>query len=588
MPTGKMAVIEAENVSRTYGSAKALANVSLQVKQGELFGLVGADGSGKTTLIQILAAILNPSGGKCRVLGFDTVREATSITSRIGYMAQGFTLYETLTVAENLDFSAKLRNLSGAGYVERSRRLLEMAGLQNVLERPERQLSGGMRKKLALCTNLIHQPELLLLDEPSLGVDPLSRKELWTILREFQDLGTTIVFSTSYLEEAGACDRVAFLDEGRIIATGRPAELIKSTQGSVYEVATDRPHNVREFLDEEPEVTASYWSADKIRFQMTMNTSLDPSLRAKIEQLGSVLDALPTMEDVFVNLQQKEKPKERIRISKVATAQTVEDRIPANHEFAIKTENLGRRFGSFWAVSNVSLAVKRGEVVALLGPNGAGKTTLIRMLCGLLAPTEGTAQVAGLDATREAQKLRSQIGYLSQKFSLYPDLSVGENISFFASAYGLRRQRAREAIDGALTSTNLQSFVNEGVKNLSSATRQRVALACSLLHRPKILFLDEPTSGVDPLSRHTFWNLIRDLAESGTTVLVSTHYPDEANYGHRLGVMSDGRLLALEKLASLKERLGLSADITAEEVFTSLIMQDRLRDKVSRLVGAAI
>lgn len=568
-------IIRADGLGRQFRGRWAVRDVDLTVRRGEIVGLVGPDGAGKTTLLQLIAAILDPSIGRCTVLGFDTARESAEITSRIGYMAQGFTLYDRLTVAENLAFAAKARNVSAAQLAARHQQLLAMAGLAPFLHRREGALSGGMRKKLALCANLVHEPPLLLLDEPGLGVDPLSRRELWRMLEAYRRQGATIVFSTSYMDEAELCDRVAFLDAGGIVALGTPAELRARGNGAAFRVATDDPAAVEGALSGEPDVLGVQWQARDVRFVIRPGKEPTSSLRAGVERFGRLEPASPTIEDVFVILTAERKESGAGDVESASSART---RGPMEGTQAqISSQGLTRRFGSFVAVDDVSLEVDSGEIFGLLGANGAGKTTLIRILCGLLPPSRGAARVAGVDAVADPRRLRQRIGYMSQRFSLYPDLSVGENLSFFASAYGLDRKAAREAIGWARAVTGLTQFEHHTVARLSGAVRQRLGLACAILHRPAVVFLDEPTSGVDPLSRFRFWRLVNALGAAGTTVLVTTHYLEEAAYCHRLGLMHEGRLIAAGELASLRAELPVDVPQTVEAVFIAYIERERAR-----------
>ncbi len=562
-------VIEAEGLGRRYADNWAVQDVDLRINKGEIFGLVGPDGSGKTTLLQLLAAILDPSSGRCRVLGYDTLRQASEVTSRIGYMAQGFTLYERLTVAENLAFSAKSRGVSSSLFASRREKLLAMAGLGSFLDRREGVLSGGMRKKLALCTNLVHEPPLLLLDEPGLGVDPLSRRELWRMLEAFGAGGTTIVLATSYMDEAERCDRVAFLDGGRIIAMGTPDELRAGVDGAVFSVRSNAPAAVEAALGGARNVLSLQWRPEEIHFVVDPSLGMPDELRVELGRTGRVEATVPSMDDVFV-ARSRSNDKE-VLAKPVVLSGPLSGGGRDVPEQSVETRELSRRFESFIAVDHVSLDIGSGEIFGLLGANGAGKTTLIRMLCGLLPPTGGSARVAGVEVTRQPRFLRRRIGYMSQRFSLYPDLSVGENMAFFASAYGLRGRERRDAVDRTADLTGLQGLADDSVATLSGAVRQRLGLACSLLHHPAVLFLDEPTSGVDPLARFRFWRLIGGLAGAGTTVIVTTHNLEEAAYCDRLGLMHEGRLIALGDLSSLRAGLSGLAANTIEDVFLAYV-----------------
>lgn len=579
MARGDLA-IEAKQLGRTFGRKHAIDAVDLAVAHGGIIGLVGPDGSGKTTLLQLLTALLDPTAGRCTVLGFDTVRDSAAITARVGYMPQGFTLYERLTVAENLAFAAKIRDVAPADFARRRDRLLAMAGLQPFVHRREAQLSGGMRKKLALCTNLIHEPPLLLLDEPGLGVDPLSRRELWRMLEEFRCRGTTIVFSTSYMDEAERCDRVAFLDAGRVIAQASPADLRAKGQGLVYRVVSRDPAEVEGLLRGRDEILGIQWQADAIRFILRPAAQLSSQLRRDLEQFGSVEPTAASMQDVYVILHGRAVAGQADAPSRKSLRPSASrPSIPA-----IETRLLTRRFGSFVAVDDISLTLKPGEIFGLLGANGAGKTTLIRVLCGLLAPSSGSAYVAGIDVAAAPRLLRQHIGYMSQRFSLYPDLTVNENLTFFASAYGMGGAKAKSAVAWASGAVGLDTTHDELVAELSGAMRQRLGLACSILHRPAVLFLDEPTSGVDPLSRFRFWALVNALAAAGTAVLITTHYLEEAVYCRRLGLMHEGRLIAVGDLSSLRAALPTAVPARVEDVFVAYIERERQRSS-SRDVG---
>lgn len=559
--------IVAKGLGRQFGDNVVIEPLDVSVDRGQRVGIVGADGAGKTTLLQMLAGILDPTVGECRVLGFDTRREAKQVAARIGYMSQGFTLYDRLSVKENLSFAARIRDVPDELYRERSERLLSMSGLGRFTDRPAAKLSGGMRKKLSLCTNLVHEPELLILDEPGLGVDPLSRRHLWTMLDRFRSLGLTMVVATSYMDEAERCDRILLLEQGRVLADGSLEELLRPAAGRVFTVnAGDTGRGLRELsgiLAQIDSVHSVQWLPDHLR--LVMNADIAENQLAELLPEGTHLAAAePRLEDLFV-----------LRTDRRAGEQQFPElaRQDRGKEEGLVATGLSVRFGHFKAVDRVSFEAPSGELLALLGPNGAGKTTLIRALCGLVAIDEGNARVAGVSSGGGSTALRRQIGYMSQRFSLYLELTPWENLRFFANAYGLAGGAARAAIDWAREVTGLTDIPDKLTGDLSSALRQRLALACSLLHRPRVLFLDEPTSGVDPVARYLFWRVIRELAASGMTVLVTTHYLEEAAYCDRLALMLDGRLLAHGSRSSLNHSLGLEADATVEMLFTAAIEQ---------------
>tara|TARA_R100001509_G_C4882791_1_gene220740 strand:+ start:88 stop:1818 length:1731 start_codon:yes stop_codon:yes gene_type:complete len=559
--------IVAEGLGRHFGDKIAIEPLDVSVDRGQRVGIVGADGAGKTTLLQMLAGILDPTEGECRVLGFDTRHGAKRIAARIGYMSQGFTLYDRLSVKENLTFAARIRDVPDKLYRERSEQLLSMAGLGRFTDRPAAKLSGGMRKKLSLCTNLVHEPELLILDEPGLGVDPLSRRHLWAMLDRFQAQGITTVVATSYMDEAERCDRILLLERGRVLADGTLEELLRDIAGRVFTVhAENAGRGLRELsgiLAQNESVHSVQWLPDHLRLVVKTDIT-ENRLSESLPKSLHVAAAEPRLEDLFV-----------LRTERMTGEQQFLEfsREDKENGEGLAVNGLSVRFGHFKAVDRVSFDAPSGELLALLGPNGAGKTTLIRALCGLVTIDEGSARVAGLSPGAGSAALRRQIGYMSQRFSLYLELTPWENLRFFANAYGLAGGAARTAIDWAREVTGLTDLPDKLTRDLSSALRQRLALACSLLHRPRVLFLDEPTSGVDPVARYRFWRVIRELAVNGMTVVVTTHYLEEAAYCDRLALMLDGRLLVHGSRASLNDSLGLDAGATVEALFTAAIEQ---------------
>jgi ABC-2 type transport system ATP-binding protein len=555
-------IIDAAGLGRRYGRRTVLQDISFQVGPGEVFGVVGPDGAGKTTLLQILAAILRPSAGTCRVLGEDVRKGAARVQARVGYMSQGFSLYDRLTVAENIAFASAIRDVPKEVVATRKAKLLAMAGLERFQDRREGALSGGMRKKLALCANLIHEPPLLILDEPSLGVDPLSRRELWRILDAARQDGRSIVFATSYMDEADASDRVLLLRGGRTLAIGAPSELRGAARGHVFSVRTTNPAAAEAALQTSPQVLSfQRRSSEEVRVQFR-SAGDPPNLGLHCRELKPVE---PSMEDVFTVVSSQDVPAEPLQATAAQGPRS---------EVLVAATQVTRRFGDFVAVDDVTLEVKAGEVLGLLGPNGAGKTTLIRILCGLLAPSGGEARISGFDVARQSEQVRASIGYVSQKFSLFTDLTAQENLAFFGRAYGVPSSEMAARAAWACERAGVSTADLGLVRNLSSAIRQRLALACAILHRPKVLFLDEPTSGVDPLSRFRFWRLIAALAGEGVAVIVSTHYLEEATYCDRLGLMMDGRMIALGTLQALKAELGLE-EARVEDVFLGFIARER-------------
>lgn len=562
-------VIVADRLTRRYRDRIAVEALSFSVQKGEVFGLIGSDGAGKTTTLQMLAAILDPTEGHATVMGYDTVREAAEVTARIAYMSQAFTLYGRLTVEENLDFFAGLHRVPGDLRQEHKARLLGFASLQEHRGRLAANLSGGMQKKLALCCALIHQPDLLLLDEPTTGVDPVSRREFWKILYQALTGGTTIVVSTPYMDEAERCTRVALLHAGRLVACDAPDRLRSEMPGTMVEIEARPQRKALSVLRQTLPQARPYIFGEKIHLHLenggVENVLSSLSGRSEIK-VGQARVVSPSLEDVFISRLMGE-----------------EEAIPAlpapvlpipQPETAVEAVELTKRFGDFMAVERVSFSVRRGEIFGFLGPNGSGKTTTIRMLCGLLMPTSGRAMVAGHLLGEDPQAVKSRIGYMSQRFSLYNDMTVGENLAYFSGIYGVPRMKFPARREWALALAGLNGQEPRLAGSLSGGIKQRLALACAVLHEPDVLFLDEPTAGVDPLSRRRFWDLIYNLSEQGITVFVTTHYMDEAEHCHRLGLLYGGRLIALGSPEELRSgmRAGEMLELECDRPISALAL----------------
>ena len=470
----------------------ALSDVSFSVEKGEVFGLIGPDGAGKTSLFRILCTLLLPDAGTAMVDGFDVVRQMKEIRKRVGYMPGRFSLYQDLTVEENLEFFATLFGTTiDAGY-DSIKAIYSQ--IERFKDRKAGALSGGMKQKLALSCALVHQPSVLFLDEPTTGVDPVSRKELWEMLSMLKEQGITIVASTPYLDEVRQCERVAFLSEGKVMGIDTP------------EVILDR------FAD--------------------------------------IFNPPPI-------------------VSSVAVAQP-------QTEDAIEVSHLVKAFGSFHAVDDISFTVKRGEIFGFLGANGAGKTTAMHMLTGLNQPTSGTGRVAGYDIRTEHEQIKKHIGYMSQRFSLYEDLTVAENIRLFGGIYGIKDDEIARKTDSLLKQLKFEEHKNDLVGSLPLGWKQKLAFSVSIFHEPAIVFLDEPTGGVDPATRRQFWELIYDAASRGITVFVTTHYMDEAEYCDRISIMVDGKISAMGTPEELKKRFN-QPDM--DHVFTYLARQAKRSEK---------
>ena len=485
-----MKAIEVLHISKSYGKVQALKDVSFSVEKGEVFGLIGPDGAGKTSMYRILCTLLLADEGTALVDGYDTVKEMEQIRKRVGYMPGRFSLYQDLTVRENLEFFATLFGTTVDEGYDSIKAIYSQ--IERFADRKAGALSGGMKQKLALSCALVHQPSVLFLDEPTTGVDPVSRRELWEMLSMLKERKITIVASTPYLDEVRCCERVAFLSEGRVMGIDKP------------DIILDRFKDI-----------------------------FNPSGIEKVEVNNGRSDNV------------------------------------------IEVSHLVKAFGDFHAVDDISFSVRRGEIFGFLGANGAGKTTAMHMLTGLNQPTSGTGTVAGFDIRTEHEQIKKHIGYMSQKFSLYEDLTVAENIRLFAGIYGLKDEEIKTKTDDLLRQLKFEEHKNDLVGSLSLGWKQKLAFSVSIFHEPAIVFLDEPTGGVDPATRRQFWELIYDAAHRGITVFVTTHYMDEAEYCDRISIMVDGKISAMGTPDELKRNLG-QPDM--DHVFTYLAREAKRGD----------
>jgi len=556
------------------GAVDALRNVSLTLPKGTVAGLVGPDGAGKTTLMRLAAGLLLPDSGRVAVFGHDSANQAEQLRGLIGYMPQRFGLYEDLSVTENLNLYA---DLHGIGREERRQRFQDLTHMTNLAPFSARlagRLSGGMKQKLGLACTLLSQPRLLLLDEPSVGVDPVSRRELWSIIdRQVKMGGATVLLSTAYLDEAERCMEVMLLDTGELLDHDSPDAFKRKVQGRCYRITHPAlaSRDLQNRLSGRPGITDAVIQGEAVRVVCDGEASVDAALSAADNGKARIEAVAPRLEDAFIELLSRRRAPAR------QANQTAGPPAPAADEEIIRVDGVDRWFGDFQAVKKLSFTVRRGEVFGLLGANGAGKTTTFRMLCGLLPASSGQLQVAGVDLRKAAAKARARIGYMSQKFSLYSNLSVRQNLAFFSSIYGLSKARRDERIRWALQQFELEPYKDANSGDLPLGYKQRLAMACALMHEPEILFLDEPTSGVDPLARREFWNRTNRLAAAGVTVLVTTHFMEEAEYCDRLVIMAEGDILTAGTPAEIKRQARTEAlpDPTMEEAFIQLIQAKR-------------
>ncbi|MGH8174751.1 MAG: ATP-binding cassette domain-containing protein [Steroidobacter sp.] len=556
---------------------RALDHVSVEAKRASLTALVGPDGAGKTTLLRLAAGLMRADEGDLHVLGIDASGNPQAIQDRISYMPQRFGLYEDLSVQENLDLYADLHGVSREQRAERYPRLMEMTALAPFRSRLAGKLSGGMKQKLGLACTLVRSPELLLLDEPTVGVDPLSRRELWEIVHGLvEQEGLSVVVSTSYMDEAAQCARVIVLHEGRVLAVGAPEAIRAHAQGRTFLATPENgepPRKLQLRLMQQPEVIDAVPQGGRVR---VVYAAARPGSSANAPAPGNIAfdPVAASLEDGFMVLLRDQttsaSPVLTTEAGDAPSRITQTDR----NEIVIEVHDLVRRFGDFTAVNRTSFSVHRGEVFGLLGPNGAGKTTTFRMLCGLLPATSGTLRVAGADLRHARAEARKRVGYVAQKFALYGNLSVRENLEFFGGAYGLRNSRLRERLTWALQQFDLESMQSMAAEDLPGGYKRRLAMAAALMHEPEILFLDEPTSGADPLARREFWARITTLADAGTTVVVTTHFMEEAEYCDRIMIQDAGVMLALGAPADVRHEAGASVQ-SMEEAFIAIVEKAR-------------
>lgn len=557
-------------VKRFPGMEKpAVARLDCEIHAGYVTGLVGPDGAGKTTLMRILAGLMKPDEGSASVLGLDPVKNDSELHAMLGYMPQKFGLYEDLTVMENLNLYASLRSVTGKKREETFARLLEFTALGPFTGRLAGKLSGGMKQKLGLACTLVGEPKVLLLDEPGVGVDPISRRELWQMVHELAGEGMLILWSTSYLDEAEQCRDVLLMNEGELLYQGEPKALTNSMAGRSFLVTSPQENNRRllRHLLRQPDVSDGMIQGRSVRTILKKGAQVQAIQQASGMPALEIVATEPRFEDAFIDLLGGAGTSESPLGAILHTVEGSKD------ETVIEAKALTKKFGDFAATDHVNFAVKRGEIFGLLGPNGAGKSTTFKMMCGLLVPTDGQALVLNMDLKVSSGKARQHLGYMAQKFSLYGNLTVEQNLRFFSGVYGLRGKAQREKIARMSDAFGLKAIASHATDELPLGFKQRLALACSLMHEPDILFLDEPTSGVDPLTRREFWLHINSMVEKGVTVMVTTHFMDEAEYCDRIGLVYRGKLIASGTPDDLKAQTADEAhpDPTMEHAFITLI-----------------
>jgi drug efflux transport system ATP-binding protein len=542
-------VVEAESLSKNYGDLKALDEVSFEVRKGEIFGLIGADGAGKTTAFRIIGGVLAHGGGEVRVLA-TTPRDARP---RVGYLTQPFSLYQDLSVDENLTYAAGLREVPDADFSARRTRYFKLFDLDRFTDRLAGRLSGGMKQKLALTCALIADPALLLLDEPTTGVDPVTRRDFWDALTSLATGGMSIIVATPYLDEAERCHRVALMEQGKIYDIDTPARFRSKMGVTRLEVKVDPLAGAEDILAASPEAADVQRFGDRLDVMAARPDAAEADIRRRAEASGrkvtQIVRSQPTLENAFVG-----------QLRKMRGTQPVphfpRPSPPLNKkDIVIGAKDLNKRFGSFQAVKNFQLEIRNGDIYGLLGANGAGKTTSIKIICGLIDPTSGSVTLLGKSKDLRSAAVRSRIGYMSQKFALYDDLTIGENLDFYARLYGVDESVREERKKWVLETAELKGEEGMITKSLPGGWKQRVAFGAAVMHEPEAIFLDEPTSGVDPLARRAMWRMINEFADRGAGILVVTHYLEEAEQCNRLGFMVAGEIIAQGSPSEVKANM---------------------------------
>jgi ABC-2 type transport system ATP-binding protein len=572
-------ILEVSHLRKRFkDGVEALKGVSLSLSGGSFLGLVGPDGAGKTTLLRIIAGLLSPTDGSVQVNRLDPARDGAAIRKILGYMPQKFGLYEDLSVIENLTLNARLRQINGQERQDAFDKLLDFTDLREFQSRRAGALSGGMKQKLGLACALLAKPKLLLLDEPSVGVDPISRRELWKMVQGLVAEGMAVIWSTAYLDEAENCRNVLLLNEGEILFSGQPGDLTQKVGDRAFKILgmkTGRRKLLARLLDHES-VSDGVIEGDNIRLILREGHGLE-SVQEMLPDEARPEGIQPRFEDAFIDLLGGGPGGSSVLAGQVPQRET------QSSEEVVEAQNLSKRYGDFYATRDVNFSIHPGEIFGLLGPNGAGKSTTFKMMCGLARPTAGKALVKGLSLQQAGGRARRRIGYMAQKFSLYGNLTVRQNLEFFSGAYGLKGRERRDRIDLMIEIFSLERFLKVSPDTLPLGYKQRLALACAVMHDPDILFLDEPTSGVDPVTRREFWTHIYGLTAKGITIMVTTHFMEEAEYCDRIGLIHRGELIAIGSPDELKASVQSDKlpHPTMEDTFVELVQTQSHQPEVA-------
>ena len=558
-----MQIISASNLEKTFtDNTNAIKKINFSIFSGKITGIVGPDGAGKTTLIRMLTGLLAPTFGELKVLNYNMPNTSSDFLQQIGYMPQKFGLYEDLTVYENLKLYSDLQNIENSN--SRIDELLTFTSLKKFQDRLAGKLSGGMKQKLGLACALIKKPKLLLLDEPGVGVDPISRIELWEIVQKLLEDDIAVIWSTSYLDEAQNCDEVILLNEGNCLYQGTPQNLKENMKDRVFLISgifLQKRETLTKILEQD-EILDAVLVGSKIRINLKKNTTLSKEFIYKLGENVKIEAIEPIFEDCFVDI---------LNIKTKAHSQLVENmkNIEKSSLKLIEAKSLTKKFGNFIATDNIDFEIGNGEIFGFLGPNGAGKSTTFKMLCGLLTPTFGTAKVLGEDLYKSNSNIKNSIGYMAQKFSLYGNLKIKDNLDFFSGIYGLKNKKREEKIEEMIEIFDFKNYLHLNANSLPLGIKQRLSVACSVMHDPKVLFLDEPTTGVDPITRKEFWTHINGMVKKGVSIMVTTHFMDEAEYCDKIMLIYKGKNIASGTPDELKALVGPNASM--QDAFITLV-----------------
>ncbi|MFH1454623.1 MAG: ATP-binding cassette domain-containing protein [Armatimonadota bacterium] len=575
-------ILDIKNLSKNFKAVQALNDVSFSINRGEIFGLVGPDGAGKSTLIYIASGLLRTKEGSVTLLGTDVLKYPEKIKTQISILPQGLglSLAAELSIEENINYFADINHVDPVQREKRKAELLDATQLTPFKDRQAKNLSGGMKQKLGFCCALISSPKFLFLDEPTTGVDPISRRDIWFLInRIIKEEDITVFLTSSYMDEAERCHRIALMHKGQLLALGTMDELTSQLKGQFLEIYVDNQQKALDVFKKDKDIKDIYTVGDKLKAFCVQDVDISSIKNDAVKndiKVENIDKTSPGLEDVFLTkIMSSSTGINQHALDEFFILDTKSEFTAGPDDVMIEVKNLYKYFGKFAAVNDVTFSVKKGEIFGFLGPNGAGKTTTIKMLCGLFPPSSGLGRIGGFDIGRDQMSIKKNIGYMSQKFSLYRDLTVSENIELYGSIYGVPRDVLKKREGLILEIADLSGRGGAITGDLPMGIKQRLALGCAIIHKPGVIFLDEPTSGVDPIARRLFWDIIFYLSRRmGITVLVTTHYMDEAEHCDRLSLMNFGKLIAIgspdQLKEEVKEKIGVMLEVQVDKPFDAV------------------